>query len=312
MAIMPDIAFATHPELRAAMLDWQYQLRSVRRLAPKTLEAYQRDLEQCLSFLCQHLGEPVGFAQLAGLKTSDMRAFLAQRRRDGAGSRSLARALSGIKSFFAYLETEGLARNEAINTLSPPKRDKSLPKPLDRTEARRTLKAAADPQDPPWVQARDVAVLTLCYGAGLRIAEALAVSRADLEAESLTVTGKGGKSRMVPLIAPVQQAMANYLKLCPVPLSPAEPVFRGLKGGPLSPRIVQRKLALLRGALGLPATATPHALRHSFATHLLAGGGDLRTIQELLGHASLSTTQIYTKVEPEQLLAVYRRAHPRA
>lgn len=309
---MTDAAFATSDQLRSLIGDWRVHLRAVRRLAPKTLEAYTRDLEQCLGFLAGHVGGPIGLRELDGLRPADFRAFLAHRRRASVSSRSLARTLSGLKSFLGFLEQKGLVRNEAINALTPPKRDRKLPKPLNKTEARATIDMAADPATPSWVQARDVAVLTLCYGAGLRISEALAISRADLAADALTVTGKGNKPRMVPLIAPVRQSITQYLSLLPIALDDDAPIFRGVKGGQLSPRIVQQKMARLRGALGLPQSATPHALRHSFATHLLSGGGDLRTIQELLGHASLSTTQIYTAVEPEHLLTVYRRAHPRA
>jgi integrase/recombinase XerC len=200
---------------------------------------------------------------------------------------------------------------EALNTLRTPKAKKSLPKALTILEAKATIATTDELEDRPWVAARDMAVLSLCYGAGLRISEALALSRADLEGAALRVTGKGGKTRLVPLIDPVRQSIDAYVKLCPFPLTPSQPLFRGVKGGVLSPRLIQMRMAQLRGALGLPPGATPHALRHSFATHLLGRGGDLRAIQELLGHASLSTTQIYTAVDTERLLEAYRAAHPR-
>jgi integrase/recombinase XerC len=251
-------------------------------------------------------------ATLTELRAADIRAFLAARRNDEIGARSLARGLSAIKSFFGYLEREGILGSEALATIRTPKQPRSLPKALTVLEARATITAVDELEDTPWIAARDMAVISLCYGAGLRISEALAVSRADLEAASLRVTGKGGKTRLVPLLAPVRQAIDRYLGLCPYHPGADEPLFRGAKGGVLSPRLIQLRLQQLRGALGLPPTATPHALRHSFATHLLGRGGDLRAIQELLGHASLSTTQIYTAVDTERLLEAYRSAHPRA
>jgi len=201
---------------------------------------------------------------------------------------------------------------EALNTIRTPRTKKSLPKALTVLEAKATVSTTAELEERPWVAARDMAVLSLCYGAGLRISEALSLSRSDLESPTLRVTGKGGKTRMVPLIEPVRQAVETYVSLCPFKLTPSQPLFRGVKGGVLSPRLIQMRVAQLRGALGLPPSATPHALRHSFATHLLGRGGDLRAIQELLGHASLSTTQIYTAVDTERLLDAYRAAHPRS
>jgi integrase/recombinase XerC len=223
----------------------------------------------------------------------------------------LARSLSAIKSFFRFLEREGVLATEALNTLRAPKAKKSLPKALTVREAKATITATEEMEDRPWVAARDIAVLTLCYGAGLRISEALSLSRADLEGPTLRVTGKGGKTRLVPLIDPVRAAVETYLGLVPFKLTPSQPLFRGVKGGVLSPRLIQMRMAVLRSALGLPPGATPHALRHSFATHLLGRGGDLRAIQELLGHASLSTTQIYTAIDTDRLLEAYRAAHPR-
>jgi len=308
---MTDIAFATDDAVKAEISRWQRELASVRRLSAKTLEAYGRDLSQFLSFLAGHTGGPVSLATLRQLRAADIRAFMAVRRSESLGSRSLARVLSALKSFFGFLEREGVVTSEALNTVRTPKLAKSLPKALTAIEARQTVEMTRALEDRPWVAARDMAVLCLCYGAGLRISEALAVTPADLEAEVLRVTGKGGKVRMVPLIAPVREAIESYRKLCPFGLARTEPLFRGTRGGVLSPRLIQMRVAQLRGALGLPPSATPHALRHSFATHLLGRGGDLRAIQELLGHASLSTTQVYTAVDSERLFESYRKAHPR-
>jgi len=291
---------------------WLRDLGAVRRLAAKTLEAYSRDLAQFVTFLAGHTGGAVSLETLREMRAADLRAFMAVRRQDGVEARSLARALSAIKSFFRYLEREGVLSTEALNTVRTPKTKKSLPKALTVLEAKATIATTDELEDRPWVAARDMAVLSLCYGAGLRISEALSLSRADLDGPSLRITGKGGKTRLVPLIDPVRQSIEAYLKLCPFPLTPSQPLFRGVKGGVLSPRLIQLRVAQLRGALGLPPSATPHALRHSFATHLLGRGGDLRAIQELLGHASLSTTQIYTAVDTDRLLDAYRAAHPRS
>ncbi|MGV8833181.1 MAG: tyrosine recombinase XerC [Devosia sp.] len=308
---MVDSAFATDDFIRARIAAWQRELGSVRRLAANTLQAYGRDLDQFLQFLATHTGGPVSLNTLKDLRGTDVRAFMAQRRNESLGSRSLARVLSALKSFFRFMEREGVMATEALNVIRTPKLPKSLPKALTVIEARDTISTTAEMEERPWVAARDMAVLSLCYGAGLRIAEALALTRADLEAEVLRVTGKGGKTRMVPLIAPVRRAIDLYIELCPFKSWPEEPLFRGVKGGVLSPRLIQLRVAQLRGALGLPPSATPHALRHSFATHLLGKGGDLRAIQELLGHASLSSTQIYTAVDTDRLLDSYRKAHPR-
>ena len=308
---MADAAFMTDAFIRTQLEGWRRDLGAVRRLAPKTLEAYGRDLGQFMGFLAGHSGGPVTLATLKDLRAADIRAFLASRRGEGLGSRSLARSLSAEKSFFGYLEREGILASEAFNLVRTPKLPKSLPKALTITEAKATIETTAELEDVPWIAARDMAVLSLCYGAGLRIAEALSLTRSDLESSTLRVTGKGGKTRMVPLIASVRASIEHYLGLCPYPLTASQTMFRGAKGGPLSPRLVQLRVVQLRSALGLPPSATPHALRHSFATHQLGRGGDLRAIQELLGHASLSTTQIYTAVDTERLLDAYRAAHPR-
>ncbi len=285
-------------------------------MAAKTLEAYDRDLRQFLSFLAAE-GGPPSLADISRLRPADIRAFMAGRRSEGVGSRSLMRNLAGVRSALRFLEREGHANASALSAIRGPKIGRSLPKPLPAPSARRLtdpdLRAAEDRET--WVLVRDAAVIALLYGCGLRISEALSILRKDApvgDRDTVTVNGKGGKTRMVPVIPAVQEAVADYVKMCPYVLAPNEPLFRGAKGGPLSPRIIQLAMERLRGALGLPDTATPHALRHSFATHLLARGGDLRAIQELLGHASLSTTQVYTEVGTARLLAAYQAAHPRA
>lgn len=308
---MVDRAFATDSTVSTLVSGWLTELEAVRRLASKTLESYQRDLDQFLGFLAGHSGGAVSLDTLRQLRGADIRAFMAVRRSDGVGSRSLARGLSSLRSFLGHLERQGVLASEALNVIRTPKLPRSLPKALTVPEARATIATTEALEDRPWVAARDTAVLALCYGAGLRISEALAITRSDLEAASLRVTGKGGKVRLVPLLGAVRQAVEHYLDLCPFAAEPDAPLFRGVKGGVLSPRLVQMRVAQLRGALGLPPSATPHALRHSFATHLLSRGGDLRAIQELLGHASLSTTQIYTAIDTDRLLDAYRRAHPR-
>jgi integrase/recombinase XerC len=306
------MSFSIDDTVQAHLAGWLRDLGSVRRLAPKTLEAYGRDLHQFLGFLSGHTGGVVTASTLRELRAADIRAHMAARREDGVSSRSLARALSAIKSFFRYLEREGAVTSEAFNAVRTPKAGRSLPKALTVLEAKAAISTTAELEERPWIAARDMAVLSLCYGSGLRISEALALTGADLDSDVLRVTGKGGKTRLVPLIAPVRASIQTYLEICPFQLGPSQPLFRGAKGGVLSPRLIQMRVAQLRGVLGLPPSATPHALRHSFATHLLGRGGDLRAIQELLGHASLSTTQIYTAVDTERLLDSYRAAHPRA
>jgi integrase/recombinase XerC len=270
-----------------------------------------------LGFLQEHLGGPPSLKDLDGLKPRDIRAFLARRRTEGLSSRSVMRALAAARSFARFLERAGNGSASALAAIRAPKIARSLPKPLSAVAARKMVDVetrAGDPRE-PWILARDAAVIALLYGCGLRIAEALSLTRREAPIEAgraLTVIGKGGKTRQVPVIASVAQAVADYIALCPWTLEPDGPLFVGAKGGPLSPRIVQRAMQEMRSALGLPDTATPHAMRHSFATHLLARGGDLRSIQELLGHASLSTTQIYTEVDTAKLIAVHAAAHPRA
>ena len=284
-------------------------------MSGKTLEAYARDVGQFLDFLNRHLGGPPSLKALAKLTPADVRAFMAARRSEGLSSRSLMRVMAGARSFARFLERNGKGKVGALSAVRAPKVGKTLPKPLTIAAAKRiadTDSRAGDTRE-PWILARDAAVLGLLYGSGLRISEALSLRRKDVGArDAITVIGKGNKTRMVPVLPQVAKLIADYVALCPLALPDDGPLFVGARGGELSPRIVQLAMATMRGALGLPDSATPHALRHSFATHLLARGGDLRAIQELLGHASLSTTQIYTAVDSERLLEVYASAHPRA
>ena len=300
-------------EASRAIGDWLDWLALERRAARLTVEAYRRDAGGFIAFLTDYRGEAVTLAALAGLKAMDFRAFLARRKADGLGNASLGRALSAVKSLYRFLErTRPGFHNPAVAVVRAPKRPATIPKPLSVGETRSTLDIAATMQSEPWIGARDVALLTLLYGCGLRISEALALNAGERpKGDHLMITGKGGKQRMVPVLAVVKSAIDDYLGLCPYHLSADDPLFVGARGARLHPSVVQKQVKRLRIALGLPETATPHALRHSFATHLLSAGGDLRTIQELLGHASLSTTQRYTQVDAERLMDVYEAAHPR-
>jgi integrase/recombinase XerC len=314
----PGVVAGAADDLVREMTHWLAHLRAERRLSPKTLEAYARDLRQFIAFLGEHWGTRVALSRFAALEATDVRAFMAMRRADDIGGRSLMRALAGLRSFGRFLEREGKGKVGALSAIRAPKIGKSLPKPIQVAAAKRFADAderAGEDRD-PWIWARDAAVMALLYGSGLRISEALGLKRRDVPlpgaGDVLVVTGKGNKTRMVPVLQNVLTLIQNYVAACPHPLPPEGPIFVGARGGPLSPRIIQLTMERLRGALGLPDSATPHALRHSFATHLLSRGGDLRAIQELLGHASLSTTQIYTGIDSERLLEVYRTAHPRA
>jgi integrase/recombinase XerC len=301
-------------DLERAVAAWLAHLQHERGHADKTLEAYARDVRQFLGYVAQQLGYPPCLADLARLDLKTFRGFLASRRRSGAVSRSLARSLSALRQLFRWLEAQNLVENRKILQLAMPKVPHSVPKPLTVGKAAGVVDAGPR-AELDWVLARDAAVLMLLYGSGLRIAEALSIKTKDAptpDRDVLRIKGKGGKERLVPVLPVVREAVARYLQLCPYPLEPNEPMFRGAKGGPLSPRLIQLAMERLRESLDLPATATPHALRHSFATHLLSAGGDLRQIQELLGHASLSTTQAYTEVDRDRLLAVYDAAHPRS
>ena len=289
-------------------------LSDERRMAEKTVEAYRSDLAGFFGFLRVRLGEEPTPKALGGLRARDIRAHLAQRRRDGLSDASIARLLSSIKALYRWLGRAHDIHNAEVAYLQGPKRPQRLPRPVSIEAAKDLIEEAeTDPDAEPWINARDAAVLSLLYGAGLRISEALSLTGADLPApERLRVRGKGGKVRIVPLIPAVREAIDAYAGLCPYALTKSGALFRGAKGGALNPRIIQGLVQKLRGVLGLPDTATPHALRHAFATHLLAAGADLRAIQTLLGHASLSTTQVYTGVDASRLREVHAAAHPRA
>jgi integrase/recombinase XerC len=312
-----DLAMPGAPDSRRETMQWLTSLAQERRLSPKTVEAYGRDLRQFLTFLTGHLGEPPSVAAILGLKPLDIRAFLSARRMQSVQSRSLMRQLASLRSFARHLEREGHGTASAFAAIRTPRMEKNLPRPLSALSAvavtETDLRSGGDRK--PWIVARDAAVLSLLYGAGLRISEALGLQRRDAPihgTDSLTVTGKGRKMRSVPIIPPIRDAVEEYLRLCPYAVPPEGPLFVGARGGALSARIIQLAVEEMRGMLGLPDSATPHALRHSFATHLLARGGDLRGIQELLGHASLSTTQLYTKIDATRLMDAFEASHPRA
>jgi len=308
-------------DVLAARQAWLARLSGLRRLSPLTVEAYERDSRQFLYFLSAHYAQAVSLAQLQALELSDLRSFLSRRRSEGLGVRSVGRLLSGLRSFFKYLEREGLANISAAGLIRSPRKGRTLPHPLAPEAAAQLTERQAFSDEEPWIAARNAAVFSLLYGCGLRISEALGLKAGAIGAagaggqitqKSLYITGKGGKTRLVPLLPVVAEAVAAYKKLCPYPLPEDGPLFRGARGGRLSPAIIQRAIKGLRAAYHLPDSATPHALRHSFATHLLAGGGDLRMIQELLGHADLAATQIYTQVDGARLMEIYNKAHPRA
>lgn len=302
------------PQARDALSDWLDHLRALDGAAEKTLTAYARDVAGYLSFLAQHRGTTEGLAALASVPLTDLRAWMAHERTRGVGARSLARALSAVKGFTAHIaDRTGGSDATAILSARGPKYRRKLPRPLSVDGAADMIDTAAAQSAEPWIAARDRAVITLLYGCGLRISEALGLTAADHPLpEVLRIKGKGGKERLVPVLPVARDAVAEYVRLCPFDLAPATPLFRGQRGGPLNPRLIQSVMEKARMQLGLPATATPHAMRHSFATHLLSAGGDLRAIQELLGHASLSTTQAYTAVDAARLMEVYQNAHPRA
>jgi integrase/recombinase XerC len=307
------IAFAAEPAAAAAANDWRAWLAHERRCSGHTLDAYGCDLADFFDFLADHLGFSPGLKDLAALRRDDFRAYLARRQRRGLKPVSTARALSTVRGFFRFLERRGLAANAAIAHVGTPRVPKAVPKAISEAEAREALDTVGAVSDEPWIATRDVALLTLLYGGGLRLGEALALKRGDApKGDSMVIIGKGRKQRVVPVLPVVREAIDAYLDACPYALDGGDPLFVGARGQRLNPGVAQRQMRRLRALLGLPETATPHALRHSFATHLLAGGGDLRTIQELLGHASLSTTQRYTDVDAARLAAVYQAAHPRA
>lgn len=302
-------AFHLAPDAAETARLWLQHLATEKHLAVKSREAYARDLQQFTGFLREHLDGVADKAALAALPLSDFRSFLARLKADGLESRSLARKISALRSFFRFAARNGHFDNAAYGALRSPKLPHALPRPLSEDQARATSALALEFAD-DWTGLRDRAVLLLLYACGLRISEALGLTPEHFEQATLRITGKGGKQRLVPVLDSARAAVQAYRHACPFTLAPDAPLFRGVKGGPLSPRLVQLLMEKLRGALVLPDSATPHALRHSFASHLLGNGADLRVIQELLGHASLSTTQVYTEVNRTHLLEQYRKAFP--
>lgn len=299
----------------ALLAEWIAHLRDERRFAANSVEAYERDVAAFLGFLQMHLGGEPGARELAELEPRDLRAYLAYRRQgdEALSDRSLSRALSAIRSFYRYLERRHGIANGRLALVRGPKLKATLPRPVSESAARHLIADAGAAAAQEWIGARDAALITLLYAAGLRISEALALKGADRPLpDMLRVSGKGAKQRLVPVLAVAREAVERYAGLCPYALTADAPLFRAVRGGAMSPRMAQAVMAALRVRLGLPSSATPHALRHAFATHLLANGGDLRAIQDLLGHESLSTTQRYTGVETQKILQSYRRAHPRA
>ena len=304
-------------DLAAVVESWRLWLRTERRLAERTQVAYRQDMASFLAFLAGHQGGDVALADLASLRLADLRSWLAWRHGQGFARTSTARAVAAVRGFFRFADRRHGVHNPALQAMRTPRLPHRLPRPLPAEDARDLLLGARADARQPWLGYRDTALLTLLYGGGLRIGEALALDRRDVGIDprslrGLRVKGKGGKERLVPILPIVAEALAAYLAACPIPPLPDEPLFKGARGGRLQPAVVQRQVRQLRATLGLPETATPHALRHSFATHLLGAGADLRAIQELLGHASLSTTQGYTEVDAGRLMTLYARAHPRA
>ncbi len=301
------------PALGASLGQWLAQLAALEGAAATTVAAYRRDVARYLRFLAAHRGGADGIAAVARTTQSDLRAWMAEERARGLSARSLARALSAVKGFTAWAADRTGADASTVLSARGPKFRRKLPRPLSEDSASAILTEIGEDAREDWIAARDTAIATLLYGLGLRISEALSLTGADHPLPpTLRITGKGGKTRPVPVIPAAAQAVAAYAALCPFDLTPTEALFRGARGGPVNPRLIQSAMERARLRLGLPATATPHALRHSFATHLLSAGGDLRAIQELLGHASLSTTQAYTAVDAARLMEVYEKAHPRA
>jgi integrase/recombinase XerC len=309
----PTGGLAISPALRSALAAWLAHLAGIDGRAANTVKAYGADVAGFLGFMAQHRGSTEGVALLADLTTSDLRAWMAEERSRGVSARSLARGLSAVKNFAGWMaEREDIEMSGLLQSRSPKFRRK-LPRPLSEDAAERIIEDVADFARQDWIGARDRAVLTLLYGSGLRISEALGLTGLSFPLpEVLRIRGKGGKERLVPVLPVARQAVADYVRQCPFPVERDAALFRGARGGPLNPRLVAKVMEQARMGLGLPASATPHALRHSFATHLLSAGGDLRAIQELLGHASLSTTQAYTAVDAARLMEVYEAAHPRA
>ena len=292
---------------------WQDWLSNERRLSGNTRTAYLNDVETFFCFLSKHIGSSISMVNLHQLSITDLRSFLTHRKRSGLSNTSMARNVSSIRSFFYFLNKFGHLQNEAINLLTSPKIPQAIPKALDKAEAFSLLETSSSTAMQPWVKSRDKAIFSLMYGCGLRIGEIIALNGSDIPlSDAIIVNGKGNKQRLVPVIPIIRHNVADYMSLCPFTISKNGPAFFGVRGNRLNPGVVQRSMRAIRGSLGLPATATPHSLRHSFGTHLLMNGGDLRSIQELLGHASLSTTQRYTAIDTNYLKEVHQKFHPRA
>ena len=309
------IQFNATPDLQKQCGMWLESLAVENRLSPHTVTSYSRDLTQFLDFLADHYARPPALADMSSLQLADLRAFLAARRHSGAQSRSLNRSVSGLRNFARFLERRHTPVSPAFNLLSVPKTTRSLPRPVAPNDALAMIRLALESASAMWVGRRDAALLCLLYGAGLRVSEALQLDVKSLpptQDRALRILGKGNKERQVPLLPIIRQTLDDYIRAAPFSFAPEDPVFRGIRGGRLSVRQTQMMVAGLRRTLGLADTVTPHALRHSFASHLLAAGGDLRTIQELLGHRQLSSTQIYTEVDAQSLRDVYDKVHPRA
>ncbi len=300
-------------QARDALENWLASMAALKGASPNTLNAYRADVLDFIAFMTNHYAEAQGLGPLSRITVSDMRSWMAHLRGQGAAPRSAARKLSAVKSFYRWLsEREGFEATSVLAARAP-RFQKKLPRPLSADAARAVIDTVGDQGRADWIGARDAAVVTLLYGCGLRISEALGLTGRDLPlGDVLRIVGKGGKERIVPVIPAAREAVARYVKMAPFPIGTHDTVFRGARGGPLQARMVQKVTAAARMQLGLPSTATPHAMRHSFATHLLEAGGDLRAIQELLGHSSLSTTQAYTAVDTVHLMKVYEKAHPKA
>ena len=304
---------ALSPALRDALSTWLTHIKALDGVATNTVTAYAHDVTGFLDFIARHRGTTEGLAAYATIPQTDLRAWMAHTRARGVSARSLARALSAVKNFTAWLADREGADATTLLSARGPKFRRKLPRPLEKDAARQVIDTIGDNARIDWIGARDTAVVTLLYGCGLRISEALGLTGSTHPLpEVIRIKGKGGKERLVPVLPAAREAVAKYAGLCPFDLSADAPLFRGARGGPLNARLIALVMEKTRAQMGLPATATPHALRHSFATHLLAAGGDLRAIQELLGHASLSTTQAYTAVDAARLMEVYDRSHPRA
>ena len=308
-----SITYSAEPSVRKVIEEWNCWLLIERNCSNHTLDAYDRDISAFFSYLTNHLGFPPGLNELDGLTIADFRSYLAKRHNTGLSHASTARAISTIRSFYKFLDRNEMVHNAAIKAVKTPKLPRSIPKPLSQPEAKKAIDMIEKLHPTPWIAARDLAILVLLYGCGLRISEALNLNVEDLPTSNIIIiNGKGKKQRVVPILPIVTDSINYYISICPNNLYGKGPLFIGAQGGRLNAGVIQRQVRKLRMVLGLPVTATPHALRHSFATHLLARGGDLRTIQELLGHESLSTTQRYTEVDLTHLIQVFQKSHPRA